>query len=236
MDINKYRYVAHRGIFDNINNFPENSLLAFKEAIRDGYAIEFDVRLTLDEKIIVFHDLNLKRLTGVNKDVDNCTLSEINKLKLLSTNQSIPTLEEVLDLINGSVPIVIEIKNEKSIGTLEKLLMERLKHYKGEYIIESFNPLSIFWIKKHYSNVNVGQLLSGDGHLFKDYIARILDIFIKPEFIAYDINFLSEEHKKFCKEKNIYLFAWTIKTEEELEKAITLSDAIIFENTVKIIK
>lgn len=160
MNINDYRYIAHRGIYDNDNGIIENSLYSFNRAIEENVPIEFDVRLTSDNNIIVFHDVNLKRLTGLDKNVSECTLEEIKELRLLDTESKIPTLDEVLSLIDGKVPILIEIKNEDKVGKLEKLLMERLKSYNGKYIIESFNLLSIVYIKNNYKNVEVGQLLS----------------------------------------------------------------------------
>lgn len=231
MDINDYRYVAHRGLFDNKNKIPENSLLAFSEAIEKGYAIEFDVHLTKDLNIVVYHDSNLEKLTGLNKEIEACTLNELKQLKLLDTNLLIPTLDELLELVDAKVPLLIEIKNEKIVGPLEKLLMKRLEKYNGKYVIESFNPLSISWVKNHYKNVAVGQLLVGEGHFFREYITKVLDLFIKPEFIAYDINHLTKLQRKYCDEKNIYLLSWTIRNKEELEKARTLSDGIIFEIT-----
>ena len=93
--------IAHRGIH---YKYRENSIEAFRRAIIEGYTIELDVHLTTDNKVIVYHDDNLKRLTGINKEIKRCSYKEImNIIK-------VPTLEEILDLTKGKVPIIIELK------------------------------------------------------------------------------------------------------------------------------
>ena len=231
MDVNDYRYIAHRGLFNNEEGIPENSLAAFKEAIKEGYAIELDVSLTKDKYVVVYHDLNLKRLTGLDKEINKCNLSEIRKLNLLNTKYKIPILDEVLELVDGKVPLLIEIKNEKVSCILERLLMKKLEKYNGKYIIESFNPFSIYWIKKHYENVAVGQLFVGKGHFVRESFTKVLNLFIKPQFIAYNIKNITKKERKYCNNKKIYLFSWTIRDKEELKKAKEISDGIIFETT-----
>ena len=101
--------IAHRGVHDN-KSTPENSIKAFYKAVIKKYPIELDIQLTKDNEIVVFHDKNLKRMTGLDKDVEDLTLDEIKKLKLLDTREHIPRLDEVLKLVNGKVLIDIEIK------------------------------------------------------------------------------------------------------------------------------
>ncbi len=102
--------IAHRGIFDNIT-IPENALKAFRYAVIKGYAVELDVQLTKDDVIVVFHDELLQRMTGVFKQIDEVPFSELRKMHLLNTEEPVPTLKEVLNLIDGRVLTVIEIKN-----------------------------------------------------------------------------------------------------------------------------
>ena len=124
--------IAHRGIFDN-EKIPENSIKSFKAAINKKYVIEFDVHLTKDKKIVVFHDMNLDRMTKEKGNIKDYTLSELQKIKLLDTNYTIPSLDEVLTLIDGKVPILIELKYDVKGFELPKLLLNRLKEYNGKY-------------------------------------------------------------------------------------------------------
>ena len=100
--------IAHRGLH-NVKA-PENSLAAFRLAIEHGNVIELDVHMLADGKIVVFHDDNLKRMTGVDAVIKDKTFAELSKLWLKKSSQKIPLLTEVLDLVDGKVPIIIEIK------------------------------------------------------------------------------------------------------------------------------
>lgn len=227
MDINDYKMIAHRGLHGK--DIPENSCLAFSKAKENKYAIELDVRLTSDKKIVVFHDDNLFRMTGENKEVKKCTLEEIKKLRLGKSNEKIPTLEEVLDLVNGEVPLLIEIKNDSIDLCLENLVIKELEKYNGKYLIESFNPVSVLYVKKKRKNTDVGLLITGNDDFFEKVYKRILFSFITPEFVAYDIRNLDEKKYRYFHEKNMYVIAWTIKEENQKEKAANCSDGIIFE-------
>ena len=151
VDVNflRKKLIAHRGLFDKNNNIPENSIIAFEQAIKYGYSIELDVHLLNDGKIVVFHDDNLKRMTGIDKKVKDCNYDEIKKLKLDNTDCEIPLFEDVLKLVDKKVPILIEIKNDRKTGETERELIKLLKNYKGEYAIQSFNPFSLIWFKKN---------------------------------------------------------------------------------------
>ena len=130
----EHRIIAHRGLFDNKKVF-ENTIESFKLAIKKNYIIELDIHKTVDNQIIVFHDYNTKRLLDIDLIIENSTYEELSRLKRFH----IPTLEEVLKLVNGKVPLLIELKQRNKIGKLEKLTMELLNNYNGEYGIQSFN-------------------------------------------------------------------------------------------------
>lgn len=227
MDINDYKMIAHRGLHSE--DIPENSCLAFSKAKENNYAIELDVRLTSDKKIVVFHDDNLFRMTGENKEIKRCTLEEIKKLRLGKSNEKIPTLKEVLNLVNGEVPLLIEVKNDSIDISLEELLIKELDDYKGKYLIESFNPLSILYIKKKCKKIDVGLLITGNDDFFEKIYKGVILKIVNPEFVAYDIFNLNEEKYNYFNVKKMYIFAWTIKTKEEYIKSKKCSDGIIFE-------
>ena len=131
----KNKIFAHRGMHNNLN-IPENSIKAFKRSLDKNIPIELDIHLTKDNKLVVFHDNNLKRMTGINKLIRKCNYEELSKLKLLDTDEKIPLFIDVLNLINGKVLINIEIKDDKRLQTTIELLIALLDKYKGSFIIQ----------------------------------------------------------------------------------------------------
>lgn len=227
--------IAHRG-YHNINkNIPENSIAAFKKAIRCKYIIELDVHLTKDKRIVVFHDDNLKRMCNVDKKIEDCTYKELLKYNLNGTKYKIPLFEEVLSLVSGSVPLLIETKVSKFNGVLEKNLSRLLDNYEGLFAVQSFNPLSINWFRKHRKNFIRG-ILSYD---FKNYkmptLTKIilrtlfLDIILKTDFISYEIscmpNYFTDK-----KRKNKILLGWTVRNKKDYLKIKDYCDNLICEN------
>lgn len=134
----KENLIAHRGMHNMKKGIPENSIKAFEESIKNNYIIELDLHILKDKSVVVFHDDNLKRMTGVDKQLADTTYEEIKNLKLQDTNNYIPLFEDVLKVISGKVPIVIELKYDTKVGLLESETMNILKNYKGKYVIKSF--------------------------------------------------------------------------------------------------
>ena len=136
--------IAHRGIFDN-QVIPENSLAAFQKARDHHFPIELDVSLTKDCVLVVFHDKNLQRLCGVGKNIEDCTFSELENYFLLSTKEHIPTLKEVLSLINGDVLIDIEIKRTKNVPLICQKILECI----GNYSVADVYKRQLFTLQKY---------------------------------------------------------------------------------------
>lgn len=227
------RYIAHRGFHNE--NAPENTLSAFKNAIKFGYAIELDVQQIEDGTIIVFHDISLQRLTGKDGYTKNLKKKDLKNLKINNTENHIPTLEETLDFIDGQAPVLIEIKNINKVGEMERKVWEILKNYKGEYAVQSFNPFSLEWFKVNAPKVLRGQLSSffkGENIAFyKKYFLKRMYFNKKvsqPNFIAYDSKFLP--NRFVSKYKELPLLAWTIRSQEEYMRVLPHCDNIIFEN------
>ena len=210
--------IAHRGVHDN-KNTPENSLKAFYKALIEKYPIELDIQLTKDNEIVVFHDKNLKRMTGVDKNVSDLTLDEIKKLKLLNTNEQIPTLDEVLKLVNGKVLLDIEIKPTDKYKEICALLNEKLKNYKGDVLVKSFDYRIPRWFKKNNPNIKRGLLLSDTNHC----MLRLLTC--KPDFLAISKKC---DIKPFLKKYPILL--WTIKGKNEIDKYNNVTTNFICNN------
>ena len=224
-------YIAHRG-FHNAEN-PENTLGAFERAIEKNYTIELDVQLLKDGTIVVVHDNKLSRLCAEDKYVSNCTYEEIKNLKILNSAYSIPTLKEVLELVNGKVPLLIEIKNTLKVGELESETYELLKNYNGEYAVQSFNPYSLAWFKDNAPNVLRGQLSSFFKGENLSFVKKLLLKKLKlnkvsnPNFISYNAENLPN---KYCKRCDLPVLAWTVRSQEQYLEVIKHCDNIIFEN------
>lgn len=235
MNKGSYRYIAHRGLHNKELNILENTLEAFKNAKDYNYAIEFDVQLTKDDQLVVFHDYNLKRMTGKNIYMKDITLNELKKITLNQSFSTVPTLKEVFNLVNGKVPLLIEIKNEGKVSKVEDKLIEALSEYNGQVMLESFNPFVVKYLKKH-TNYPCGILICRIYDSIKGkVIGAILNLLLllnifKFDFIAYKYKDISKKMIKSITKKNIPLYVWTIDNNEDLNKALKYSSGIIFEN------
>lgn len=229
--------IAHRGYYNNKKGIPENSVIAFKKAIDNNYLIELDVRLTKDKKLVVFHDDNLKRVCGVNKRVKDLTYKELLKYNLFDTTQKVPLFSEVIKLVNGRVPILIETKFHNRYGVLEKILINELSNYKGLYAIQSFYPLSLLWFRTNTKHIPIGLLSSNfknNSNSLKKLIGKtlILDLFFKTDFISYDVKGLPNNYLLLKKDKK-KIVIWTIKNKKDYDLAKKYTDALICENMYK---
>ena len=137
--------IAHRGLWEG--EIVENSIPAYKNAIEHGYPIEIDVHKSLDGELFVFHDDNLSRLANADSEIQYLHSKDIKALNLNNTLEKIPTLKEVLKIVDGKVPILLEIKNQKD-SSIVKRVVEEIKDYKGEIAVQSFNPFYIIKLKK----------------------------------------------------------------------------------------
>lgn len=238
-EIQKYvgiRY-AHRGLHDKI--LPENSLGAFAAACEYGYGIELDVRLSKDGELVVFHDDTLDRMTTESGRVDERDAADLKAIKLAASEEGIPTFREVLELVDGRVPLLVEIKEDAGKLGVTRKTAEMLAKYKGDYIIESFNPLAIAEIKKLMPNVIRG-VLSQNFLEKKEYKkplygllqCLVLNVLARPDFIAFDHNGHKNAALKLCRSLfGATTVAWTTRSESEDALAISHGfDAIIFEH------
>ena len=226
--------IAHRGYYNNKKGIPENSVLAFKKAIDNNYLIELDVCLTKDKKLVVFHDDNLKRVCGVNKKVKDLTYKELLKYNLFDTTQKVPLFSDVIKLVNGRVPILIETKYYNRYGVLEKILINELSNYKGLYAIQSFYPMSLLWLKRNTKDIPIGLLSSNfknDLNRLKSIIGKtlILDLFFKTDFISYDVKGLPNNYLSYKRDKK-KIVIWTIKNKKDYDLARQYTGSLICEN------
>ena len=152
------RRYAHRGLHCAQDGIPENSLPAFRRAVEAGYGIELDLHLTTDGQLVVFHDDTLDRVCGVTGRVDEKSYAELQQLRLLGTEERIPLFSEVLDIVAGKIPMIVEVKYQKNYPALCEKMMSQLRDYTGLYCVESFHPQVILWMKNHAPAVARGLL------------------------------------------------------------------------------
>ena len=228
--------IAHRGL--HTKDIPENSLSAFENALKNNYAIELDVQFTKDKEVVVFHDENLKRMTNDTRNIEDVNYDELKNLRLDNTNEIIPTLEEVLELVDSKVAILIEIKDCKDYIELSEKTYEILKGYEGNYAIQSFNPFILEWYKNNASEVIRGQLsgtfTEGSESLnsFEKFVLKnmLLNFKSKPNYIGYDLEGIPKSKLESLRKKGVPIIVWTVKNKEDMEKAYKYSDNITFEN------
>ena len=226
--------IAHRGLFDD--KIPENSLAAFKNAVKHKVSIELDVTVLTDGVPVIFHDERLARMTGKDGFISGCAYKDIEKLVLHKTKERIPTLADALDVIDGKVPVLIEIKNYGKVGVAEKAVWKVLQGYRGEYAITSFNPYTLEWFKKNAPKVKRGQSAS----FFKDKeIIGVKKFFLKrmklnkkvsePNFIIYKAEDMPNKYVKKYYGK-LPIIACVLKNAEEEERVKDLCDNFLFDS------
>lgn len=229
----KGKFFAHRGLHYLKRGIPENSLIAFRAAADRGYGIEIDVRLTKDGEVVVFHDDTLERACGVNAKVSDLTLDEIREYTLFGTDEKIPTLVECLQTVGGKVPLLVEFKpGDYPAFRLYRKANEILSEYKGEYLVQSFDPRIMREYKTHRKDICRGQLASmHKGQGLKVLLASILlaNYMSRPHFVSYDHKYKNNFFLRFSKFLGAFLICWTLKSNEELDESWDKFDAYIFE-------
>ena len=232
------KYFAHRGLHDNAGDAPENSMAAFRKAVDAGYGMELDVHVTKDGVPVIFHDSGLERMCHADGEITDYTYEELEKFTLGNSREHIPRLEDLLLMVQGRVPLIVEIKADKADAACCAVIDRMLSAYDGEYCIESFNPMVLLWYRRYHNDVVRGQLSSNfrrDGehnNLFYFMLSHLLFNFLtKPDFIAYNHKYAEEPGRKMC--RKLYrnpAAAWTIRSQEELEALRGEFDVFIFEN------
>ncbi|WP_299674929.1 glycerophosphodiester phosphodiesterase family protein [uncultured Dokdonia sp.] len=224
--------IAHRGLHDGNLKTPENSLSAFAKAIKENYPIELDIQIIQDGTVIVFHDTDLKRICNNSKKTRSLTKATLKEHTLFNTSETIPTLQEVLDIVKGQVPLLIEFKTNSLSKKLEQNTLSLLKEYKGAIALQSFNRSSVKWLCKQHHSYPVGQLAE-PSHAIKplNYIYDYLQLNknMSPDFVAYDIDDLPNKRVSYFKEKGVPILLWTARSQSQIETHKTLADNIIFE-------
>lgn len=222
---------AHRGLHGATRL--ENSRAAFVEAIGEGHGIELDVQASRDGDAFVFHDYELDRLTGESGALAARSTAELKRIKLRDTYETIPTLPEVLQLIAGRVPLLIEVKaQDRKIGALCLSVLRALDGYRGPVGVMSFNPEVGRWFSIHGPRVTRGLVVTEQAkRRLRGPLMRRLALWrAKPDFLAYDIRDLPSRMSVRARGRGIPVFTWTCRGAEERARAAEHADQIIYEN------
>lgn len=234
------RPVAHRGLHGN--GIIENSLSAAKAAIDANYAIEVDLQLSKDGEIVVFHDETLDRLTSEKGDVAARTAAELRAIRLNNSGDKIPSLDDLLTLVSGKVPLVLELKSPwDGDTTLAMKVAKRLESYEGPVAVMSFDPDLVAALKTHAPGLPRGIVAERKYiHPYwdflsprkKQYLGLLLHLLrTKPHFVAYAQFNLPTVAPLIARYVfGMPLLSWTVRTEKERAKVSRWVDQIIFEH------
>ena len=229
---------AHRGLWNlEEDGIPENSLPAFRRAVEQGFAIELDVHLTADNQLIVFHDDDLKRICSADGSCETMTVSELQTLSLSGTGEHMPLLRDVLDLVDGRVPLLIELKLPTRNTAICDHVHTLLETYRGAFLIESFHPFALRRYRQLDPDILLGQLscrysAKAKMHPLLKFLSTTLmeNAVSRPDFIAY--NFKHRDILGFDLNRRLFhtpAFAWTARSPKDYRVCQKNFDAVIFE-------
>jgi glycerophosphoryl diester phosphodiesterase len=215
---------AHRGLHGS--GVPENSMAAFRAALNLGAGIECDARLSADGEVVVFHDHDLRRMCASALAVEATPSALLANQHLLGTAESIPRLADLLELVGGRVPLLIELKARGgNAGKLSSSVAAELASYKGPVGVMSFEPAVGGWFARHSPRFRRGLVISEQASAFDRW--RSIRA-AAPHFLAVHRATLGRSWTRQQREKR-NLYSWTIRNPAERETAEIHADALIWE-------
>jgi glycerophosphoryl diester phosphodiesterase len=223
------RPFAHRGLHGP--GRIENSRAAFEAAVANGFGIELDVQASRDGRAIVFHDSDLERLTGQRGAVEDLTVESLGRLQLRDSDEKIPTLEEILRLVSGRVPLLIEVKAPgRRATTINRATRAALTGYSGSVAVMSFNPEVSRWFARTDPDRLRGLVITENGRRWRSAPRRRLALWrARPDFLAYDIRDLPAPFATAQRRAGRAILTWTCRSADERQRAALHADQIIFE-------
>jgi glycerophosphoryl diester phosphodiesterase len=214
---------AHRGLHRG-SDFPENSLIAFAMALEAGSGIECDLRLTADDQVVVFHDADAKRICGSTMRIGQSTLSELGRLRV--GDGPIPTLESLLQLVGGRVPLLLEVKTDSDIWRWAPALTRALGDYAGPFGIMSFDARLPRLIKTNLPNARRGLVIKDNlGAWKRSWAIWLAD----PQFLAVEVAALGKPWVARARQR-LPVYSWTVRSSGQRRQADVHADAPIWEN------
>ena len=236
--------IAHRGLHDEKKGIVENSASAIEAAIAKGYAVEVDVQCAAHGVPVVFHDRTLDRLTGDSGAVATRDEAALCQIPLRNSRDCILSLDGLLGLVDGRVPLLIEVKSTWSGDhAYEQNIARALAAYKGHVAVMSFDPQSVAAFRRVAPSLPRGLIVERfeDKHYWPDLSAwqrfamrHLLTAAIaRPDFIAYDVRALPALAPGIARDVfRLPLLTWTVRSEADKANAQLFADAMIFEGIV----
>lgn len=235
--------ITHRALHDRAAGRIENSPSAIRAAVEAGYGIEVDLQLSKDGVAMVFHDEELDRLTDQTGPVNARTAAELGRVRLKGSTDTIPTLPQVLELIGGRVPLLIEIKDQTLVmgptdGRLEAATAEALKGYKGDVALMSFNPHSVAHMARLAPHLPRGITTSAyDPDDWAPLPVKVCDrLRAIPDYDTTGSSFISHEGRDLSRPRvadlkaaGAAILCWTIRSAEDEARARAIADNVTFE-------
>jgi glycerophosphoryl diester phosphodiesterase len=221
---------AHRGLHGR--GRIENSRAAFAAALAKGHGIELDVQASVDGHAMVFHDYELDRLTDESGRLDERTAAELRRVRLKGSDETIPTLPEVLELIGARVPLLIEVKSPDGVVAPLCLSVRRaLEGYRGPVGVMSFNPEVGRWFAAHAPRVTRGLVITEHGKKsLRGWLERRWSLWrASPDFLAYDVRAFPSRFARSVRRRGLPVFTWTVRNARDAKVGRTNADQIIFE-------
>jgi len=240
------RPLTHRGLHDHAKGIIENSAGAVRAAVAAGYGVEVDIQPTSDGAAMVFHDHLLGRLTPENGLIRERAARELASVTLKGSTETMPTLPEILEIVGGKVPLLIELKDQSG-GTgsapddLEIAVVNALVGYTGPVAVMSFNPYMIANMQKHAPSIPRGiatgafkeKKWSGMTPAIRKALRKIgaFDE-VGASFISHDWHDLTAPRVTELKARGVPILCWTVKSAEEEVQARQIADNITFEGYI----
>ncbi len=235
--------IAHRALHDRRAGRPENSRAAIRAAAAAGYGIEIDLQLTADGQAMVFHDYDLARLAEGTGPIRQLTAEEAQSVRLRDAGgEGIPTLAEVLEIVAGQVPLLVEIKDQDGamgpdVGPLEAATAQALRAYNGPVAVMSFNPHSMAEMARLAPDLPRGLVTSAydpaDWPLSAATCARLREIpdldRVAASFISHEAEDLSRPRVAELKSNGVPILCWTIRSAQAEAEARRVADNVTFE-------
>lgn len=225
---------AHRGLHGG--DIVENSRAAFVAAVAQGHGIELDVQGTRDGEAFVFHDATLDRLTSESGAFADRSGSELEQIALAGTTETIPSLPQILSLVSGRVPILIEVKAPGAlVGVLCLSVRRALEGYRGDVAVMSFNPAVGRWFRHHAPRYVRGLVITEQGEkgtrgALAGRAKRHLSLWqARPDFLAYDIRDLPSAFAGQQRARGLKVLTWTVRTAGQEHTAFAHADEVIYE-------
>jgi glycerophosphoryl diester phosphodiesterase len=221
--------IAHRGLHDLNNKCWENTLSAFDAAASAGFAIECDVHLSADGKALVFHDGTLDRVAGQKGNIGELTAQQAGEIRVGGTKDHIPTLAESLKLIDGRVPVIIELKGTAGRDDgLVKAVADDLAVYDGKAAIMSFDHHLIRLFGKDAPGIPAG--LTAEGLRDEDMEAHFSMLAYGIDFVSYNVHHLENRFLDFIRSRlDLAVISWTVRSAADKIKSDARVDQITFE-------